>query len=367
MNKPKVSILCLTYNHEKFIKKALDSFLEQKTNFNFEVLIHDDASTDKTIEILKQYQKKYPKIIKPIFEKENQYSKGFRGFTSKILLPLAKGKYIALCEGDDYFINKNKLQLQADFLDNHPDYSLCFYPVKVFFENNEEKEYIFPNQNLKKFNLNKLLENNFIQTSSVMYRRQDYKKLPQTNILPGDWFLHLYHAKFGKIGFINKIMSVYRRHPNGLWWNSTKNRNQFLIEHGVEQLMFYLEVIKLFNFDTKKTEPTIINIKNLLEEIIKTEKKYNLDILNKYIINNPKEICLYFRDYLKYSHKNSLNDKIKNKYKKLKIETVNLKTEINRLKNDLNRIQISKTYKIWQKFCNTRKKIKYFLKKYENN
>ncbi|HHX61228.1 MAG TPA: glycosyltransferase [Epulopiscium sp.] len=99
---PLVSICCLAYNHEKFIRQALDGFIMQESNFPIEVLIHDDASTDDTANIIREYEKKYPEIIKPIYQTENQYSKGV-GISVTYNFPRAKGKYIAMCEGDDYW------------------------------------------------------------------------------------------------------------------------------------------------------------------------------------------------------------------------------------------------------------------------
>ena len=108
-----VSIVSLTYNHEKYIKQALESFLNQKTNFEYEIIIHDDASTDKTPQIVRKYQNKYRKLIKPILQKENLKSKG-NGIVSRIAFSAAHGKYIALCEGDDYWTDPYKLQKQAE-------------------------------------------------------------------------------------------------------------------------------------------------------------------------------------------------------------------------------------------------------------
>ena len=124
----KVSILSLAHNHEKYIRKALDGFVMQKTNFPFEVLIYDDASTDTTADIIQEYADKYPDIVKPLFEKENQFSRG-ENVSKKYNWPRVQGEYVALCEGDDYWTDENKLQKQVDFLDSHPDCSLCFHPV----------------------------------------------------------------------------------------------------------------------------------------------------------------------------------------------------------------------------------------------
>ena len=125
---PLVSICCLTYNHAPIIKDCLDGFLAQKTSFPIEILIHDDASTDGTDIIIKEYAERNPNVIFPLFEKENQYSKGHRGSMDvEFNYSRARGKYIAYCEGDDYWTDPLKLQKQVDFLESHPDYSVCFH------------------------------------------------------------------------------------------------------------------------------------------------------------------------------------------------------------------------------------------------
>ena len=121
---PLVSICCITFNHEKYIGQTLEGFLMQKTNFPFEILIHDDASTDATASIIRAYEAKFPHIIKPIYQTENQFSKGIRSMYGVFNFPRASGKYIAMCEGDDYWIDENKLQSQADFLEQNKDYGL---------------------------------------------------------------------------------------------------------------------------------------------------------------------------------------------------------------------------------------------------
>ena len=122
-NEIMVTVLCAAYNHEKYIRDALEGFVMQKTSFAFEVLVHDDASTDSTAEIIREYEQKYPEIIKPIYQTENQYSKGVnRLFT--FMLPRARGKYIAVCEGDDYWTSPDKLQKQVDYIESHPECAL---------------------------------------------------------------------------------------------------------------------------------------------------------------------------------------------------------------------------------------------------
>jgi len=141
-----VSICTITYNHAKFIRQALDGFLMQETNFPFEVLIHDDASTDGTADIIREYAEKYPDIIKPIFQKENQYSKGVQ-ISLTYNFPRVKGKYVALCEGDDYWTDPRKLQTQVDFLEANPEFSMCFHPVTVRYEDGSSPDSDYPAKN----------------------------------------------------------------------------------------------------------------------------------------------------------------------------------------------------------------------------
>lgn len=124
--KPLVSISCITYNHAPYIRECLEGFLMQKTNFPFEILIHDDASTDGTADIIREYQAKHPDLIKPILREKNLYSQGVR-MMNRFNYERARGKYIALCEGDDYWTDPHKLQIQFNFMESHPDYSMCLH------------------------------------------------------------------------------------------------------------------------------------------------------------------------------------------------------------------------------------------------
>lgn len=135
-----VSIRCLAYNHEPYIRQCLEGFIMQKTNFRFEAVVHDDASTDGTVAIIREYAEKYPNIIKPIYETQNQYSK-HDGSLGRIMSAACTGKYIAMCEGDDYWIDPYKLQKQVDFLETHLDYSMSHTSFRYFYEQ-ENKFYI---------------------------------------------------------------------------------------------------------------------------------------------------------------------------------------------------------------------------------
>ncbi len=138
---PLVLISCTTYNHAPYIRKCLEVFLMQKTTFPIQVIIHDDCSTDGTKEIIEEYAAKYPDIIFPMFQTENQYSKGIRGLMARFNFPRCGGKYIALCEGDDYWTDSSKLEKQVDFLEANSDYVGCFHKIKALLGKN-----LFKNQ-----------------------------------------------------------------------------------------------------------------------------------------------------------------------------------------------------------------------------
>lgn len=136
-----VSVCCLVYNHEPFLRECFDGFVMQKTNFPIEILVHDDASTDHSADIIREYTSKYPHLFKPIYQTENQYSKGVP-ITAKYQFPRAKGKYIAMCEGDDYRTDPLKLQKQVDFMEKHNDYVLSFHnAINMYKENQKLKDY----------------------------------------------------------------------------------------------------------------------------------------------------------------------------------------------------------------------------------
>ena len=130
MQEPIISIICNTYNQEKYIADALDSFLMQEVSVPFEILVHDDASTDGTADVIRAYEQRFPESIKPIDQTENQYSKGV-SITPEIQLPRAKGKYIAFCEGDDYWTDPQKLQIQYDFMEEHLQASGCCHAYSM--------------------------------------------------------------------------------------------------------------------------------------------------------------------------------------------------------------------------------------------
>ena len=215
----KVTVRCITYNQKEYIRQCLDGFVMQQTNFRFEAIVHDDASSDGTADIVREYAEKYPDIIKPIFETENQYSK-HDGSLGRILNANTRGKYVALCEGDDYWTNPHKLQKQADFLDANPQCSLTYHACKNVFSTPCKVNYL-SGENVKEFYTDVDLIDYPFQTATVMYRKEIidselYKKATAIGCTSGDTIFFLTASRFGTIEGINEQMSVYRRHEGGI-------------------------------------------------------------------------------------------------------------------------------------------------------
>ncbi|WP_147289828.1 glycosyltransferase [Anaerosacchariphilus polymeriproducens] len=210
---PIVSISVLTYNHENYIRQALDSFLVQKTNFPFEILIHDDASTDKTQDIIREYQEKYPDKIFPICQNENQYSKGIFTVSANFNFPRARGKYIAFCEGDDYWIDMDKLQKQVDYMEGHEKCSMYIHAADLVTVNNEYIRDSRPFLKDCELLIEDVIDERELYPSASMLFRTDYvKTLPDFyyHAPVGDIPLHLYMSTKGYIYYKNEKMSAYR-------------------------------------------------------------------------------------------------------------------------------------------------------------
>jgi len=346
MNTPKVTIICNSYNHEKYINKALDSFIMQKVDFSFKILIHDDASTDNTLKIIKEYMKRYPKLIKTIFEKSNQYSKGIRGITAKKIMPIIKSRYIALCEGDDYWTDENKLQKQVDFLDKNPSHTICFHSAIIKFDNNMKQDQIMPSPQYPiAFTLENLLGDNYIPTSSILYRKINYSAISKKNFTPGDWYLNIYHASKGKIGFIDMPMSVYYRHSKGIWFESLKDSDKLYITQGTYILTMFFESLNLFSTKDKLRSIIELKIIDLLSKFVKIDKKFKTTLVEKSLIAHPIEIVKLYTRMVSKNQSFFISENLK------------LKERDKFLSKSLNKIHNSKCYKVWQVYCNIRKQI----------
>lgn len=222
-----VSISCLTYNHASYIRTCLDSFLMQQTRFAFEVIIHDDASTDATKEIIEEYTAKYPDIFFPMYQIENQYSQGIKP-TPTFNFPRCRGKYIALCEGDDYWTDPLKLQKQVSFLEANEEYSYCGHKSFAL-----KDEVLTPIEIIEKeISLQVLLNKNILNTATLVFRKSciEASAIFLKNAPAGDWLLQLLALRTGNGYVMDHYMSVYREHIGGVWSSLSPNE---MCEKGV--------------------------------------------------------------------------------------------------------------------------------------
>ena len=237
MEEIKVSVLCLIYNHGKYLRQMLDGLLMQETNFAYEIILHDDASTDNSQIIIKEYYEQYPEIIRPILQRENVYSKGVNAVFD-VMFPISRGNYIAICEGDDYWTDKKKLQKQYDLMEKELQCSICTHIVNSCEEDGSPNAFIMPNENSRlnslkykgQENICVLNQNEFMRflwledgypfhTSSFFIRRHifevDYTTKGIWNTRDTYWLLAC--AYQGGVVYIKEPMSTYRNHSDGSW------------------------------------------------------------------------------------------------------------------------------------------------------
>lgn len=317
----KLTVVCVTYNHEKYIAQALDGIVKQKTNFSFEVLVGDDASTDKTQDIIRQYAEKYPGIVKPILRKKNIGAAA----NSFDLYSRVKTLYVAICDGDDYWVDEYKLQKQVDFLDEHPDYTVCFHPVKVVREDKRKEDILYPTKKMlkkiKSFDIDALLKCNFIQTVSVVYRWAFNNVMLSkefVSLAPGDWFLAIEHAKKGKIGFIDEVMAIYRRHESGVWSAQNLDLSENFYKMGRLQLAFYQNIMR--NFDGFVSEYATGMVKDaLMVAALKKDKEILYCLADEYF-----DLFCAAQLFNKVKEKNFLLKKIRCKFVNFIAKLLNL-------------------------------------------
>lgn len=287
----KVSICCITYNHEKYIAQALDGFLKQKTNFDYEIVIGEDCSKDKTLEIIKSYQLEYPDRIKLLEHGTNI------GMMPNFIETLQEcsGKFIALCEGDDYWTDEYKLQKQVDFLEANGDFAICFHRV---YELSESEEPML--SNLKSFGkevtytIEDLAESNFIHTASVLFRNGLFGDIPSWFIDSpvGDYPLHMLNARYGLIKFLPEPMAVYRRHNTSVW---SRNSYLYQITNLLKVIEFLIKEFKSHNTVAEKLKlQKFVYLNNIGKEFLKSN---DFEKFKKYLsetVKNNQGFIMYW-------------------------------------------------------------------------
>src|SRR5690554_1419367 len=287
---PLVATGTITYNHEPFIRECIESILIQKTTFPVRIVIFEDASTDKTSEIVKEYAEKYPNLLVALCQPENTFSKGGEVWR-KALQPYYEarniGKYIALCEGDDYWTDPYKLQKQIDFLEHNKDYSICFHNVKI----NKHGELI--NDDITRdvpesTSIIELAKGNYMHTPSVVFKR-NWQELPSWFALcpAGDYPLHMINAQFGKIKKLDEVMAVYRIHNSNIW----ANQDNFRMSQNIHAYLHEM----IDNFESEANEILKSRYLNITRNLIK-----------KCLELNQRETANYYLTRLVEKHPDSV-------------------------------------------------------------
>jgi glycosyltransferase involved in cell wall biosynthesis len=301
---PVVSVSCITYNHAPFIRACLDSFLMQQTDFAFEVIIHDDASTDATKEIIEEYTAKHPNIFFPMYQIENQYSQGIRGMMARFNFPRCRGKYIALCEGDDYWTDPLKLQKQVDFLEENEEYSICFTRFKTLVQNtnlikeDSNTKYFLDNELNIDFNFEIFAKGWHIGTQTLLYRKEMF----DLNVVHNYKYfrdVHLFTEllKKGNGSCLNFFGAIYRLHDGGI---HSSIDNLEALKTGV---LCYKELYyKNKNISALKIK--YYNFQNEYFKVLIQKSRYRLAVVNLILFFLKENKWFIFKNGLLYFYEN---------------------------------------------------------------
>ena len=301
-----VSICCITFNQEAYIRDALEGFVNQKTDFRYEILIHDDASTDRTAEIIREYQEKYPNMIKPILQTVNQYSLGLTNVSGTWNFPRAVkngSKYIAMCEGDDYWIDDTKLQRQVDYMEAHPDCALCFHSANVEVQGSAVTE-----QMMRPYKKDRIVTPEEIidktsgyATASLMFRTEMVRELPDfyNNAPIADIPLQLLAANMGYGYYMDRPMAVYRLGGAASWTTLMKQGN-----YEKKQQDYAAAMKKMYRgydeFSGKRFHETVVRAWKRLYFLTQVNTKHYDVVLDKKNRKFYKELNLRVRFFIRF-------------------------------------------------------------------
>lgn len=321
--KPVVSIICTAYNHEKYIAQTLDGFLIQKTNFPFEIIVHEDASTDSTASIIRAYEAKYPDLFVTIYQKENQYSKKNVNIRSDIVLALVRGEYVAFCEGDDYWIDPYKLQKQVEFLEKHSDYVLIHSDCHVVNENGKYiKNIIDSNKKLlmkgKKGKITKyLVKGNYIMTLTILVKSaalfEAERRIRENDNLVAniDYTLFLELSVLGSIFFDTNKTAAYRVLAESASRSTNLEKRLEFVTKTIDISRFYCHKYSISISDNYFNRVQLsAEIKELAIRKLPKKLFYSLfmgvksDYLNAFRLKNYYYLLILIYQYLKVNHNN---------------------------------------------------------------
>jgi glycosyltransferase involved in cell wall biosynthesis len=279
-----VSICMITYNHESYISKAIEGVMMQQTSFLIELIIGEDCSTDNTRRICQEYKAKFPEKIRLLLPLKNL------GASANFMATFqaCSGKYIALCEGDDYWTDPYKLQKQVDFLEANKDFAICFHKVTYQYEDIPDKIYVSNTGQKEISTIEDLAKGNFISTLSCVFRNNFKDSLPDfLNRCPiGDYPLHLWNAQYGKLKYLDENMATYRVHKHGIWELKPE------IEK-IKDLIYTLDQL-IGNFNEKIDDLLLKNQINLLQNLLKLQE--DCTKVTKENFYAPKGLIHLFRE-----------------------------------------------------------------------
>lgn len=283
-----VSIACVAFNHEYCIAQALDGFLMQETNFPFEIIIHDDVSTDSTVEIIKAYEKKFPNIIKPIYQSENQFSQGINPMF--FIFSKIQGKYMALCDGDDYWTDSKKLQIQVESMEKHPNIDVCFHPTYKLIASKQRGILAKYSEENKIFTAEEILlgGGEFCPTASLLLRGSLIAEFPEwfSKMIPGDYPMQIMGSARGGALYLSKCMSAYRVGESSAWSSLSIANSEKQKEH---LLSFHKMLTKMNNYFNNRFKKEIDKL--IYESSLAFIKRRAIDIaVRDEIFNKYREI-----------------------------------------------------------------------------
>ena len=280
-----VSICCVTFNHVNYIRQCLEGFMMQKTNFKYEIIINDDCSTDGTVEIIKEYEQQYPDIIKPIYHDENQWSKGVRRILATYVYPKAKGKYYAICEGDDYWIDPFKLQKQVDILEKNSEISLCGTNGISKWDEGTQPATLFNRiWKDKQLTPEEVIGHWVFPTASIIFRPEAVLPMPEwtSKIYSGDMTTILLALNNGHIYASSEITCVYRHSEKNTSSVSRVARSKSREYVTSNHILLYNEFNK---YSSGKFSKVIIPLIKKLETRQKVYKAMNKSSLLAFLTN----------------------------------------------------------------------------------
>lgn len=316
---PKVSICVQTYQHAGFIEKCLDGLLSQKTDFPFEILLGEDCSTDGTREICKEYAQANPdKIRLFLHERENNISINGRPsgrFNFLNNLKNVRGKYFAICEGDDYWCDEHKLQIQHDFMESNIDYAICFHGVDILSNGQFRRSHIETDISDTSL-ITDLARKNYIHTCSCFYRNCLEEVFPDffRSVPFLDYVMHMYISRHGKIKYLSEPMAVYRIHRDGLWSGASRIHQLSNLVQTLETLCEYFSNDPDISLQLEKQRlETLIELADLFQReedqsgekvysalINKTDRKIFLELILELSSKNSSQRRKYMRLRRKY-------------------------------------------------------------------